>query len=102
MSEWHDAGPLEDLPDSAGWPAVLGNVPVALFRQGDTAFALIDLCSHGHARLSDGWVEDGCVECPLHQGRFDLATGAPICKPVTEPVTSFPVRVVAGRVEVHI
>ena len=51
---------------------------------------------------SDGYVEDGCVECPLHQGTFDLRTGAPCKAPVTEPVRSFPVRVVAGRVEVGV
>jgi len=42
------------------------------------------------------------VECPLHQGTFDLRTGAPCKAPVTEPVRSFPVRVVAGRVEVGV
>jgi nitrite reductase/ring-hydroxylating ferredoxin subunit len=100
MSEWFDAGAFEEFPDSAGWPVMVGGQPIAVFRMGGTLHALLDLCTHGHARLSDGWVEDGCVECPLHQGRFDLATGAPMCKPVTVAVERFPVRLVGGRVQV--
>ena len=68
----------------------------------DGLYALYDLCTHGAAKLSDGYVEDGCVECPLHQGTFDIRTGAPCKAPVTEAVRTFPVRVVAGRVEVGV
>ena len=89
MTQWHDVGE----PDIAG-------VDVAVFRLGDELHALHDQCTHGNARLSDGYVEDGCVECPLHQGLFDIRTGAPQCAPVTQAVQCFPVRVVAGRVEV--
>jgi anthranilate 1,2-dioxygenase ferredoxin subunit len=74
--------------------------PVVLVREGDKIHALHDLCTHGAARLSDGFVENGCIECPLHQGLFDLATGAPRSAPVTEAVKTYPVRIVAGRVEI--
>ena len=50
---------------------------IAVFRMGEEIFALHDLCTHGHARLSEGFVENGCVECPLHQGLVDIRTGAP-------------------------
>jgi anthranilate 1,2-dioxygenase ferredoxin subunit len=42
---------------------------------------------------------DHCIECPLHQGQFDVRTGEPMCAPVTEPVRTYRVRVVAGTVE---
>ncbi len=97
---WHDVGAPDDFPDGAVWPVRAGNHEVAVFRLGDELFALRDQCSHGAARLSDGYVEDGCVECPLHQGLIDIRTGAPRCFPVTEPVRTFPIRVLHGRVEV--
>ena len=100
VAGWHDVGEPEDFPDGAVWPVVVDGLPVAVFRDGEGLFALYDLCTHGAAKLSDGWVEDGCVECPLHQGTFDIRTGAPCKAPVTEAVRTFPVRVVAGRVEV--
>src|SRR5450830_1563927 len=100
MSDWFDVGNADDFGDGEVAPVVAGGQPVAVFRLGEELFALKDLCTHGNAKLSDGYVEDGCVECPLHQGLFDIRGGAPRCAPVTEAVRSFPVRVVAGRVEV--
>jgi len=78
-----------------------GGLPVALFRVDGQLYALHDLCSHGAARLSEGYVEGNCVECPLHQGLVEIATGMPKSAPITEPVRSLPVRVVGGRVEVE-
>ena len=79
-----------------------GGLKIALYAVDGEYYATADLCTHGAAKLSDGWVEDGCVECPLHQGTFDIRTGAPCKAPVTEAVRTFPVRVVAGRVEVGV
>ena len=65
-------------------------------------YALDNICTHQFAVLSEGYVEDGCIECPLHQGRFSLATGAPLAPPVTEPVRVYPVRTEAGKVYVEL
>jgi len=100
MSDWFDIGSADEFADGEVAPAVAGGQAVAVFRLGEELFALKDLCTHGNAKLSEGYVENGCVECPLHQGLFDIRSGAPRCAPVTEAVRSFPVRVVAGRVEV--
>ncbi|NQE49389.1 anthranilate 1,2-dioxygenase ferredoxin subunit AndAb [Herbaspirillum rubrisubalbicans] len=102
MSEWFDVGHADDFTEGEVAAAQAGGQAVALFRLGEEIFALKDLCTHGNAKLSDGYVENGCVECPLHQGLFDIRSGAPRCAPVTEAVRSFPVRVVAGRVEVGV
>jgi anthranilate 1,2-dioxygenase ferredoxin component len=102
QADWHDVGEPDDFPDGSVWPVVAGGLAIAVFRQGEALHALHDLCTHGNAKLSDGYVENGCVECPLHQGLFDLGTGEPCGGPVTEAVRTFPVRVVAGRVEVAV
>jgi CDP-4-dehydro-6-deoxyglucose reductase len=102
MSDWFDVGSADDFSDGKVSPVVAGGQAVAVFRLGDELFALKDLCTHGNAKLSDGYIEDGCVECPLHQGMFDIRSGAPRCAPVTEAVRSFPVRVAASRVEVRV
>ena len=99
---WHDVGEPDDFLDGAVWPVIAGGMAIAVFRQGDSLHALHDLCTHGNARLSDGYIENGCVECPLHQGLFDICTGETRGGPVTEPVRSFPVQVRAGRVEVAV
>lgn len=41
-----------------------------------------DVCTHGQAFLSEGWMTDeGHVECPLHGGCFDIRTGEPTALP---------------------
>jgi anthranilate 1,2-dioxygenase ferredoxin subunit len=102
MSDWCDVGESDDFPDGAAWPVLANGVDIAVFRQGEELFALRDLCTHGYVKLSEGYVEDGCVECPLHQGAFDLRSGAPCNAPVTVAVKTFPIRVVAGRVEIEV
>jgi anthranilate 1,2-dioxygenase ferredoxin subunit len=103
MSEkWHPIGELEAFPQDEPAACVVDQKRVAVFRIGDEVFALHDLCSHGHAKLSEGYVENGCVECPLHQGLIDIRTGAPCSAPITEPVRSYPVRIVDGQVEINV
>jgi nitrite reductase/ring-hydroxylating ferredoxin subunit len=100
MMHWIDAAGETDVADGEALAVSLNGIPIALIRDGDEIFALHDLCTHGAARLSDGFVEDGCIECPLHQGRFDLASGEPRCAPVNRAVKTYPVRRAGARVEV--
>jgi naphthalene 1,2-dioxygenase system ferredoxin subunit len=102
MSEgWHDVAALDDVWDGAGLAVTLPDGrELALFRVGDTVYATDPLCTHGHARLCDGFLEGHEVECPLHQGRFDLRTGQATAAPAEQAVAVHPVRVVGGRVQV--
>ena len=102
MAEWFPTVPFDVLAEDAVVGSVAGGVPVALFRIGTQVFALHDECSHGMARLSDGYVEDGCVECPLHQGLVDIRTGAARSAPISIPVRSYPARLRDGFVEVEV
>ncbi len=102
MAEWHDAGPADAVAEEATTGVSLAGTPVALFRLDGEVFALHDLCTHGHARLSDGFVEDGCVECPLHQGLVDIRTGAPRSEPIMDAVRSYPARIRNCRIEVEV
>lgn len=40
-----------------------------------TPFAVSNLCRHQFAKLGRGRVQGGCVECPWHRARYDVATG---------------------------
>jgi 3-phenylpropionate/trans-cinnamate dioxygenase ferredoxin subunit len=67
--------------------AVTGTVDdIALFNDDGEYFALDDTCSHEKASLSEGWLEDGVIECPLHAGKFCLKDGAVMSMPATEGV----------------
>lgn len=65
---------------------------------GEPAVAAVDECPHRGARLSQGWLADGCVVCPYHGWRFD-ADGACTLVPQNEPTLPIPPR--ARLVTVH-
>jgi anthranilate 1,2-dioxygenase ferredoxin subunit len=100
MTRGLDAVPAARLADEGVAGVVLDGVPIAVFRLGEEFFALHDLCPHGAARLSDGYVDDICVECPLHQGLVDIRTGAAVSAPITEATRSYRARVTDGMVQV--
>lgn len=75
-----------------------GGQQVALYCDNGEYFATSNVCTHQYALLSDGYFEDGCIECPLHQGRFDIRTGKAMCAPLTEDVKVFPVKVEGDQI----
>lgn len=80
----------------------VAGLDIAVVRSDGAFFALGNICTHQNALLSDGVVEDGCLECPLHQGRFDLKTGAARGLPAEQPVPVYNVRVEGGQVMIEI
>ncbi|MDT7838628.1 non-heme iron oxygenase ferredoxin subunit [Aquabacterium sp. OR-4] len=98
QAEWTDVLAAADLPTDDVIGLDVAGRDIALYTVGDAVYATDNLCSHGNARLCDGFLDGHEIECPLHQGKFDVRTGAPSCAPVTEPVTSYPVRIENGRV----
>ncbi len=75
---------------------------IALYNVDGTYYASSNICTHQYARLSEGFVIDGVIECPLHQGRFDIASGKPKGAPVHVPLCMFPVKVENGSIHVLI
>ncbi|MEI7745683.1 MAG: Rieske 2Fe-2S domain-containing protein [Chloroflexota bacterium] len=68
---------LADLPPGALLRVSFGDLDVLLAHTPAGIAAVDDRCPHMAAPLSIGGL-DGCVvACPLHEGRFDLATGEP-------------------------
>lgn len=84
---------LGEVPLDEALAVTLGDLEVAVARDGDEVFAIQNECSHAAVALSEGEVADCSVECWLHGSRFDLRTGKPIGPPATEPVATFPVEV---------
>ncbi|MBO9577956.1 MAG: bifunctional 3-phenylpropionate/cinnamic acid dioxygenase ferredoxin subunit [Microbacteriaceae bacterium] len=74
---------------------------IAVFNDGGAFFALDDTCSHEEASLSQGWVEDGTVECPLHAACFSLKDGAVLSLPATKGVAAHRVEIVGDAIVVH-
>lgn len=90
--------PVDKLPRDRGVKVKVGEHRIAMFRVGDSVYAIGDRCSHAEASLSEGEVWDGSVECPRHGSEFDLETGKPSSLPATSPVPTYEVSVEDGIV----
>lgn len=74
---------VADLPAGAMRRISRGDLDVLVAHTPDGIVAVDDRCPHMSAPLSIGEL-DGCVvACPLHSGRFDLASGEPVRMPTT-------------------
>lgn len=80
---------FDEVDEDEPLRAEIDGFAYAVFKVGDMIFVTADLCSHGPGYLSDGYVEDCHVECPFHQGRFDLRTGMPTAPPCEAPIKTW-------------
>ncbi|MBO9327696.1 Rieske 2Fe-2S domain-containing protein [Achromobacter xylosoxidans] len=96
------AAKLADIEEDEPLAIQLGDQHIALYLLDGKVYATHNVCTHQFALLSDGYMEDGCIECPLHQGKFDIRTGAAVCAPVTEPIRTYPVQVEGDSVMVDL
>ena len=97
-TNWIDAAALAEVPEGDVISVMVAGKDIALFEVDGEVFATDNICSHGHARLSDGFLEGREIECPLHQGRFDVCSGQALCAPLTENIKTYTVRIENMRV----
>lgn len=95
---FHAVARAADIAPGAVQHVELGGRELALFHIDGSFFATDDRCTHMRARLSDGYVQDGVVECPLHFGKFDIRSGQALSPPCKLPLTVYAVRVEDGTV----
>ena len=99
---WTDVAAQDDLFEGASIAVTPNGHDIALHCVDGVPFATDNVCTHGAGRLCEGFLEGHEIECPLHQGRFDLTTGQATCGPAAEAVRSYPVRIEGGRVYLQV
>jgi nitrite reductase/ring-hydroxylating ferredoxin subunit len=101
---WHDLGAADTIEEGEAQGFTIGEKRICVIRHEGGFHALADLCTHGHAFLSDGFcdTDEGVIECPLHGGLFDFRTGQPVGAPVTKAVATYAVTVAEGRLLVQV
>ena len=99
MSQWIDVAAEDGIFEGAAIAVTPIGHDIALYKtEAGEVFATHNICSHGHARLCEGFLEGHEIECPFHQGRFDIRTGQPTLEPCVEAIRSYPVRIEGSRV----
>ena len=95
---WIDAAARDAVPEGDVIAVKVAGKEIALYEVEGEIYATDNLCTHGAARMSDGFLEGREIECPLHQGRFDVCTGKAMCAPLTDNIKTYPVRIENLRV----
>lgn len=110
--------PSSAEPDSEGWLEVcaaadLGNEDVIRFDSRNKTFALYrdhtgklyatdGICTHGNTHLGEGFVKGTMIECPKHNGRFNLEDGSPARAPVCRGLATYPIEERTGRIWLNV
>lgn len=80
-----------------------GKHTYAIYRTNDDTFHATDgICTHGNTHLADGMVKGRLVECPKHNGRFDITDGSPQRPPACVALRTYPVKVESGRIHLNV
>ena len=103
MAEF-DVAALDEFPPGSSKIVEQDGLFVGVYNCGGGLYAIEDRCSHDDGPLCEGdWDEDLCrVVCPRHGAAFELASGRPLSLPATEPVNTYPVRIVDGIVRIDL
>lgn len=102
MTAWVDVLAQDDVLEDDVVGVEASGRDLAIYSVEGEVYATDNLCTHGNARLCDGFLEDHEIECPLHQGRFDVRTGKALCEPLTQDIRVYPVKIENGRVWVDV
>lgn len=99
---WVKAADRAALADGEVIGVIVAGREIALYEIDGTIFATDDICTHAYAKLSDGWMDNGEIECPLHAGRFEIKTGKATAPPCIDNLKTYPVRVEGDEVQVKL
>jgi biphenyl 2,3-dioxygenase ferredoxin subunit len=91
-----------DVAPGAALKVEIGDLALAVFNVGGEFFVTDDMCTHGPGSLSEGYIEDGVVECNFHNGQFNIRTGEVVSPPCMVPVKTYPVQVVGGTITIEV
>ena len=87
---------LAEIAENKPMAAKAGAQQLVVVRIGDTVHALHAQCAHAGGPLPSGKLVDGCIECPWHGSRFDLASGRRTRGPTTFDQPRYEVRAAEG------
>jgi nitrite reductase/ring-hydroxylating ferredoxin subunit len=98
--EWHRVAATSDVAEGEAKAIEIMGLNLALYHVGGEWFCTDNECTHAFALLTDGWLDGHLVECPLHNGQFDIRTGKAQGSPADEDLRAYPVKVEQTEVSI--
>jgi len=101
VDQWHKAARLDEIMPNEMLEVTVSDISVCLYNLDGQIYATAALCTHGEASLADGVIIGNEVECPFHQGMFDIRSGAATAAPCTEALRTYSVKIEKGEVYIQ-
>jgi nitrite reductase/ring-hydroxylating ferredoxin subunit len=102
MAEWVTVAIAGAVSEGEMVPVSAGGKHFAIYCVDGRLYATDNLCTHGLAFLTDGFLEGLEVECPLHGGRFEISTGKGQGEPITCDIKAYNVRTESTEIQVQL
>ena len=100
MPDFVRVASVNDLPAGEMLIVQVDGNEVALASVDGQIYAFGNECTHRGGPLGEGILEGATVECPWHQGRFNIKTGEVLDAPPSDPVPTYQVRVEGDDIKV--
>jgi 3-phenylpropionate/trans-cinnamate dioxygenase ferredoxin component len=98
MSQWIEVSALDDVDDEDVMRFDHAGKTYAIYRYQNKVYASDGLCTHERVHLCDGLVQEHVIECPKHNGRFDIRDGRALGAPVCVNLKTYPVKIEDGQI----
>lgn len=102
MSNWIRACAADEIDEEDLIRFDHGGRTFCIYNTEKGFFATDGHCSHEEQHLEDGMVIGTVIECPLHQGRFDILTGKALSAPVCVDLKTYMVKIEDGDVFIEL
>ena len=99
---FHRVASVGDLAEGDMLQVTVGTRSIALYNVGGRYYASDAFCTHGHALLTEGYIDGALVECPMHGGTFDIASGKAMGQPCVTALATYTVRVAEDDISVGV
>ena len=78
------------------------NKTYCVYRLKDGYYATDGVCTHENVHLEEGLVIDDEIECPMHQGIFNIKTGKAISPPACDDLKTYQVKVENSKIYINL
>lgn len=102
MQDWIDVCAFDAIDDEDVQRFDHAGKTYAIYRVEGKVYATDGLCTHEKIHLADGLVMKHVIECPKHNGRFDIRDGRALGAPVCVNLRTWPSRLHEGRIQIQI
>ena len=102
ISNWQFVQTIDGIEDEDIIRFDFNDKTYCIYKLADGFYATDGICTHENVHLEDGLVMDDEIECPMHQGIFNVKTGKALSPPACEDLKTYPVKIEENKIFIQV